>query len=225
MKRIAAIITALLAVGAVIVIPALRSASANPASTTHAAQTEGCLCGPDCQCAAGLQAEIDDLRAQLAAMEAGLQTEPTPAVEAEEPVAEAERVHSLLYFGAAWCGPCQDAHPFLDEMRADGWEVTEIDIDADPETAASYDCQRIPMWVVLEDGRPEVRWWGASHADLIRNTATAKSRDMPETAMQATATQYVSYTTEPTYRTYAYFNARGREVCEACGRPIRRGRR
>ena len=65
---------------------------------------------------------------------------------------------AVLYFTAAWCGPCRQLKPAvaaLAEELARGTrpvEVWTVDVDAHGELADAYGVQQIPSFVVLRGG-------------------------------------------------------------------------
>jgi thioredoxin 1 len=61
----------------------------------------------------------------------------------------------LLDLWAAWCGPCRMVSPIVDEIAQeyDGrLKVGKIDVDAEPELAAAFQVQSIPMILLVKDG-------------------------------------------------------------------------
>lgn len=61
----------------------------------------------------------------------------------------------LLDLWAGWCGPCMMLAPLVEEI-ADEYDgkvkVGKIDVDEQPELAAAFRCESIPMLVVVKDG-------------------------------------------------------------------------
>lgn len=61
----------------------------------------------------------------------------------------------LLDFYADWCGPCRMVSPIVDEIAQENPQllVGKINVDDEPELAASFDVASIPMLVVMKDGQ------------------------------------------------------------------------
>ena len=61
----------------------------------------------------------------------------------------------LLYFHAAWCGPCRMVSPLLDqlEMQDPELRIGKIDIDRCPEIAERYGVELVPTLVYIKNGQ------------------------------------------------------------------------
>lgn len=61
----------------------------------------------------------------------------------------------LIDLWAEWCGPCMMLSPIIEEI-ADEYDgkikVGKINVDEQPELAAAFRCQNIPMLVLVKDG-------------------------------------------------------------------------
>lgn len=61
----------------------------------------------------------------------------------------------LLDLWADWCGPCMMLAPIVEEI-ADEYDgkvkVGKINVDEQPELAAAFRCESIPMLVLVKDG-------------------------------------------------------------------------
>ena len=61
----------------------------------------------------------------------------------------------LLDLWASWCGPCMMLAPIVEEI-ADEYDgkvkVGKINVDEQPELAAAFKVESIPMLVVVKDG-------------------------------------------------------------------------
>lgn len=61
----------------------------------------------------------------------------------------------LLDLWAGWCGPCMMLSPVISEIaeEMDGKvKVGKINVDEQPELAAAFRCESIPMLAVVKDG-------------------------------------------------------------------------
>ena len=61
----------------------------------------------------------------------------------------------LLDFWASWCGPCMMLSPIIEEI-ADEYDgkikVGKVNVDEQPELAAAFKVESIPLVVVVKDG-------------------------------------------------------------------------
>ncbi len=62
----------------------------------------------------------------------------------------------LLDFWASWCGPCMMLAPIIEEI-ADEYDgkikVGKVNVDEQPELAAAFKVESIPLVVVVKDGK------------------------------------------------------------------------
>ncbi|BBZ56648.1 MULTISPECIES: thioredoxin [Mycolicibacterium] len=81
----------------------------------------------------------------------------------------------LVDFWATWCGPCKMIAPVLEELageKAGELTVAKLDVDANPETARSFNVVSIPTLILFKDGEPVKRIVGAKgKAALLREIA------------------------------------------------------
>jgi thioredoxin 2 len=70
----------------------------------------------------------------------------------------------VVDFWAAWCGPCRMIAPVLQDLaarHAGRLKVVKVDVDANPQLAARFGAQSIPLLVALRDGQEVDRVVGA----------------------------------------------------------------
>ena len=61
----------------------------------------------------------------------------------------------LVDFWAEWCGPCKMVAPILEEIAAgtDNLVIAKLNVDENPQTAASYGITSIPTMSVFQGGQ------------------------------------------------------------------------
>lgn len=68
--------------------------------------------------------------------------------------------HQVLAFSAAWCGSCQRDKAMLEQLERRGVRVVRVDADSQPDLVTRYRVDRLPTYVVLQDGQ-EIRRTGS----------------------------------------------------------------
>jgi len=87
---------------------------------------------------------------------------------------------NLMYFKAAWCGPCKSLSPMLTEVvnGLGNLPMITIDIDERPEMALQYGVQSVPTLIVVKDGAEAFRQSGlvtrGRLMEVLRQFASAK---------------------------------------------------
>lgn len=61
----------------------------------------------------------------------------------------------LIDFWAAWCGPCRMLAPVIERIAKEHPEikVCKVNVDEEPELAASFNVASIPYVAVIKDGK------------------------------------------------------------------------
>ena len=61
----------------------------------------------------------------------------------------------LVDFWAEWCGPCKQIGPVLEELSSEmegKVKIAKVDVDSNPNTAASMGVRGIPALFIFKDG-------------------------------------------------------------------------
>ena len=72
----------------------------------------------------------------------------------------------LLYFTAAWCGPCKKFRPLMENLSTK-INVRFIDIDSNPGVAQTYGVRNIPTTILVKDGVELEQFTGARSSQQI----------------------------------------------------------
>ncbi len=70
----------------------------------------------------------------------------------------------LVDFWAEWCGPCRVIAPVLEEIseEQDSFDIGKLNVDHNPQAAASFDVMSIPTLILFKDGVEKKRIVGAA---------------------------------------------------------------
>jgi len=75
----------------------------------------------------------------------------------------------VLYFSAGYCQPCRTFKPVMESLQSE-MSITFIDVDASPQTAATWNVRSVPTTLFVENGIEKGRLVGARSKEEIRST-------------------------------------------------------
>lgn len=76
----------------------------------------------------------------------------------------------VVDFWAEWCGPCKAIGPSLEEIsdEMDGKvKITKVNLDENPDLAATYGVRSIPTLIMFKDGEPASMAVGAKPKNAL----------------------------------------------------------
>lgn len=79
----------------------------------------------------------------------------------------------ILYFSAAWCGPCKMFKPVFEQFVAEHPEVESKYIDVGEDEAEEYNhlfIKAVPTIVFLKDGKEHSRLSGVKSKKMLEQT-------------------------------------------------------
>ena len=74
----------------------------------------------------------------------------------------------ILYFSAAWCGPCKMLGPIMESLAGE-INYEKIDVDNNQDLSIQYGVRNIPTLVLVENGEAVGRLTGLQTKDQILN--------------------------------------------------------
>ena len=77
-------------------------------------------------------------------------------------------MRKILYFTAAWCGPCKALSPIMDSLQGQ-INYDKIDVDSNTELSAQYGVRGVPSLILLENGKEVSRLVGVQSKEQILN--------------------------------------------------------
>lgn len=74
----------------------------------------------------------------------------------------------ILYFSAAWCGPCKTLGPIIESLSGQ-INYDKIDVDNNQDLSIEYGVRNIPTLVLVENGEAKGRLVGIQSKESILN--------------------------------------------------------
>jgi len=72
----------------------------------------------------------------------------------------------ILYFSAAWCGPCKTLGPIMESLSGQ-INYEKIDVDKNQNLSIKYSVRNIPTLVLVKDGEMQGRLVGLQTKEQI----------------------------------------------------------
>ena len=97
----------------------------------------------------------------------------------------------LIDFWASWCPPCKMVEPILDELAAEfegRLKVCKLNVDLNPQSAATCDVVGVPTFALFERGRPVATEVGArAKKQLLQMIQAALAPQQAEASIEIAA--------------------------------------
>jgi len=74
----------------------------------------------------------------------------------------------ILYFSAAWCGPCKMLGPIMESLSGQ-INYEKIDVDNNQDLSIQYGVRNIPTLILVENGEAVGRLTGLQQKETILN--------------------------------------------------------
>jgi thioredoxin-like negative regulator of GroEL len=73
----------------------------------------------------------------------------------------------ILYFSAAWCQPCKNFKPIMEQVSRE-LPVQFVDVDANPQLVAEYGIKSVPTVLIINNGQVSSRQAGVLTESQIK---------------------------------------------------------
>jgi len=77
-------------------------------------------------------------------------------------------MRKILYFSAAWCGPCKMLGPIMESLAGE-INYEKVDVDNNQDLSIQYGVRNIPTLVLVENGEVVSRLVGVQSKEQILN--------------------------------------------------------
>ena len=74
----------------------------------------------------------------------------------------------VKFFNAAWCGPCKQMKPHMEQLQKDGYNIQFIDIDESPSLAEEVQVRGVPTTAIYENGNEVEQVVGYEDYDRLK---------------------------------------------------------
>ena len=68
--------------------------------------------------------------------------------------------NAMVDFYADWCSPCKQMDPILDELKNEGHNIIQVDVEENQLMTKYFDIVSIPTFVFIKDGKEFHRFTG-----------------------------------------------------------------
>jgi thioredoxin 1 len=76
----------------------------------------------------------------------------------------------VVDFFATWCGPCKTMSPILEDLKnriGKNASIIKIDVDKNPQAAATYQVRSVPTLIIFKNGKSLWRQAGVVTANEL----------------------------------------------------------
>ena len=97
-----------------------------------------------------------------------LESQPPTSAQLDEHRGTSHRGARLLFFDAAWCGPCQQMRPIVRRLQEEGWAIEMVDVDRNRTLAVEHRITSIPTFLVIDGDHIAERRTGVTSEESLR---------------------------------------------------------
>ena len=97
-----------------------------------------------------------------------LESQPPTSAQRDKNRGTSRRDARLLFFDAAWCGPCQQMRPIVQRLQEEGWAIETVDVDRNRTLAAEHRITSIPTFLVIDGDHIAERRIGVTSEESLR---------------------------------------------------------